>query len=68
MKPNKREKLFRLLKKYEPLFYGTLGTWENFKYDIVLKADTKPFHRQTYCIPKAYKNQVMYKVSNLEEI
>eukprot|EP00957_Ditylum_brightwellii_P043220 3275575-Ditylum_brightwellii.AAC.1 len=39
-----KEKLFHVLKKYEELFDGTLGTWKNFQYDIELQEGVKPHH------------------------
>ena len=35
--PQERNELYRLLKKYESLFDGNLGTWHGKPYDIKLK-------------------------------
>ena len=53
----KREQknLLKLLKKYEDLFDGTLGTGKMPKHHISLKEDAKPYHGRAYTVPKAYK-------------
>ena len=39
-----RNELYTLLKKYECLFGGNLGTWHSEPYDIKLKPDAEPYH------------------------
>lgn len=45
---NKRDKLEILLKKYESLIDGTLGTWKGKTYDIQLKECVKSYHGRPY--------------------
>jgi len=47
--------LFRLLKKYEYLFDGTLGKWKGRPVDIELKEGAKPYHAKPYPIPHSLK-------------
>ena len=40
--PQERNELYTLLKNYECLFDGNLGTWHGKPYDIKLKPDSEP--------------------------
>ena len=42
-----------LLKKYEHLFDGTLGVWNDEPYNIELKEGAKPYHSRPFPVPKA---------------
>ena len=42
--PQERNEQYPLLKKYECLFDGNLGTWHGKPYDIKLKSDAEPYH------------------------
>ena len=42
--PQERNELYTLLKKYESLFDGNLGTYHGKPYDIKLKPDAEPYH------------------------
>ena len=42
--PQEINELYTLLKKYESLFDGNLGTWHGKPYDIKLKPDAEPYH------------------------
>ena len=53
--PEEREALLALLRRYEPLFDGTLGKWTGDPYGIELKPDAKPYHARPYPIPKIHK-------------
>lgn len=48
-----KQQLYRLLKKFETLFDGTLGKLKNFQYEIELKDGAKPYHAKPYNIPQA---------------
>ena len=50
-----KEKLLCLLRDYESLFDGTLGTWKGTAYDIELRPDAKPYHARAYNLPKSVK-------------
>ena len=49
---DEKSQLHGLLHKYEHLFDGTLGTWNNKPYNIKLKEGTKPYHSRTFPVPK----------------
>ena len=68
LQPERRNKLIQLLRKYESLFDGTLGTWKGVKYDIGLKPEPKQYHGHLYTMTHAYKKQVQLKVKQLEQI
>jgi len=47
---------YSLLKMYEDIFDGTLGSWPGEPYNIQLKANAKPYHAKPYPIPKIHEN------------
>ncbi len=48
LQPSHREKLLSLLLKYEMLFDGTLGDWNQPPVSIELKEGAKPYHGRPY--------------------
>ena len=53
---DQREDLLFLLKKYESLFDGTLGTWKGEDYDhIELRSDAIPYHARAFPIPHIHE-------------
>ena len=44
LSPLEKEQSLQLLKKYEPLFDGTLGKWKSKPYDIELREGITPYH------------------------
>ena len=46
-------KLYKLLKSYEPLFDGTLGTWNCRPVSLELKANAVPEHSRPYPVPRS---------------
>ena len=53
--PKDRNELYTLLKKYEILFSGNLGTCHVKPYDIKMKLDEEPYHGKRFLI-HAYIN------------
>jgi hypothetical protein len=47
--------LLSLLHKYQHLFNGSLGTWNDKPYDIELKPDAKPYHSRPFLVPKIHE-------------
>ena len=47
--------LYTLLKKYEILFDGNLGTWHGKPYDIKLKPDAGPYHEKPFPVPRIHE-------------
>jgi hypothetical protein len=56
--------LSTLLQKYQPLFDGTLATFEE-KYNIELKEGATPYHATSFPIPKVYGNTLKLEVDRL---
>jgi hypothetical protein len=54
-----------LLKKYEQLFDGTLGTWIGDTYDIELKSDATPYHARAFPIPRIHEQTLRHEVERL---
>ena len=50
-----RNELYTLLKKYECLLDGNLGTWHGKPYDIKLKPDAEPYHRKPFPVPRIHE-------------
>ena len=53
--PRERSELYTLLKKYESLFDGNLGTWHGKPYDIKLKPDKEPYHGKPFPVPRIHE-------------
>jgi hypothetical protein len=47
--------LLSLLHKYQHLFNGSLGTWNDKPFDIELKAYAKPYHSRPFPVPKIHE-------------
>ncbi|MGH7974016.1 MAG: hypothetical protein ACREBR_00720 [bacterium] len=56
-----KQKLQRLLTKFEHLFDGTLGDWKTKPVSIELKEGVKPFQRKPYQVAKI--NETAFKMS-----
>ena len=65
---SQRTDLLNVLKRYETLFDGTLGTWRGASYGTTLKEGATPYHGRPYTIPRAYEEQVRLEVKRLEKI
>jgi hypothetical protein len=61
---DEKTQLLSLLHKYQHLFNGSLGTWNDKPYDIELKPDAKPYHSTPFPVPKIHEATL---VSVLEE-
>jgi hypothetical protein len=65
---NEQQQLLALLHKYEHLFDGTLGTWNNEPYDIELKDGAKPYHSWPFLIPKVHEHTLKIELDQLVKI
>ena len=63
-----QEDLNFLLKKYESLFDGSLGTWKGEDYDIELRSDAKPYHARAFPIPRIHEQTLRHEVESLCQI
>ena len=50
-----RNELYKLLKKYESLFDGNIGTWHGKPYDIKLKPDAEPYNGKPFPFPRIHE-------------
>ena len=66
--PQERNKLYTLLKKYECLFDGNLGTWHGKTYDIKLKPDAEPYHGTTFPVPCIHYLTFKQELDQLEAL
>ncbi len=62
---NQQKKLLQLLKKYEPLFEGTLGDWKTKPVSFQLKEGVSPYHGQAFPVHKIHKDTIMKEVERL---
>ena len=53
--PQERNELYTLLKKYESLFDGNLGTWHGKPYDIKLKPDGGQYNGKPFPVPRIHE-------------
>ena len=62
---DKKHQLHALLSKYEHLFDGTLGTWNNKPYNIKLKEGAKPYHSRPFPVPKIHERTLKVELDRL---
>ena len=60
-----QDKLFKLLKKYESVFDGTLGKWIGRPYNVDLRKDAVPYHAKPYSISKSYEMTLKLEIERL---
>jgi len=61
-----QQKLLALLKKFEVLFDGTVGTWKTDPVDIVLKdPGCTPYHAKSYPVPHSQEQKLREEVDRL---
>ena len=66
--PQERNELYTLLKKYECLFGGNLGTWYGKPYDIILKPDAEPYHGKPFPVPRIHELTFKQELDRLEAL
>ena len=61
-----KDKLKKLLTKFESLFDGTLGTWKTEPIELELKdPDAKPYHARPYPVPQSQEAKLRAEVERL---
>jgi hypothetical protein len=65
---SEQQKLLALLKKYEDLFDGTLGTFTGAPYDIKLKDNVEPHHGRPFPVPKIHELTLKSELDRLCEL
>ena len=63
-----KEKSYRLLREYEDLFDGSLGTWQTAPVDVELKEDPEPHSQRHYLVPHLYKQTFKKELDQLEKV
>ena len=66
--PQERNDLYTLLKKYEWLFDGNLGTWHGKPYDIKLKPDEEPYRGKPFPVPRIHELAFKQELDWLEAL
>ena len=66
--PQERNELYTLLKKYECLFDGNLGTWHGKPYDIKLKPDSDPYHGKPFPVPRIHEITFKQELNQIEAL
>ena len=62
---NQKEKLYKLLRKYEYLFDGTLGDWRAKPVDFQLKEGATPYHAKAFPVPKSLEEATKKEIERL---
>ena len=57
--------LDNLLRKYEPLFDGSLGHWKAKAVHLELKEGAQPYHARPYPIPKSLEIKIKLEIERL---
>ena len=57
--------LEQLLRKYEPLFDGSLGHWKAKSVHLELKEGAQPYHARPYPIPKSLEIKIKLEIERL---
>ena len=65
---SEQESLLKLLKKYEDLFDGTLGTFTGTPYYIKLKDNVEPHHARPFPVPKIHELTLKSELDRLCEL
>ena len=63
-----KSQVHALLWKYEHLFDGTLGTWNNKPYNIELKEGAKPYHSRPFPVPKIHERTLKVELDRLVKL
>ena len=66
--PIEREKLYKLLIKYQDIFDGSLGAWKTDDVDFKMKEGAKPFSQRYYPVPHLYKETFKKELDRLEKL
>ena len=62
-----RNELYTILKKYECLFDGNLGTCHGKPYDIKLKPDAEPYHGKPFPVPRIHELTFKQELDRLKD-
>jgi len=68
LEKEQQQKLLSLLKKYEVLFDGKLGTWKGEQVELELQPDATPYHAKPFPIPRIHEDTIRNEVNRLVEL
>ena len=60
--------LLSLLRRYEPMFDGTLGQWRGLDFKIELKEGVKAYYSSSYSVPKIHEETMKKECTRMEKI
>ncbi len=60
-----QKKLMKLLRKYEPLFDGTLADWRTKPVSFQLREGVSPYHGQAFPVPQIHKDTIIKELERL---
>ena len=66
--PQERNELYTLLKKYECLFDGKVGTWNGKPYDIKIKPYAEPYHGKLFPVPLIHETTFKKELNQLKSL
>ena len=61
-------RVYTLLKKYESLFDGNIGTWYVKPYAIKLKPGAEPYHGKLFPVPRIHELTFKQELNRLEAL
>ena len=62
-----KSQLLNLLRKYNSLFDGSLGTWKTTPVELELQEGAKPYHGRPYPVPKSQEKKLKDEIKRLEK-
>ena len=66
---SQQDKLLTMLKKFEPLFDGTLGSWKTSPVELELKdPNCKPHHAKPHPVPQSQERKLKEETERLSEL
>ena len=65
---SQQQSLLTLLRKYEFLFDGTLGTWNTKPVDLKIQKDAKPVYSKPFPIPRSQEETLKREVKRLVKL
>ena len=68
MNSDEQLSIYRLLKKHENMFNGTLRNYTNTEYRIDLLEGAQPYHTKPFPIPKVHEETLRTEINRLVNI
>jgi hypothetical protein len=68
LKQSEQDALLKLLRNYEYLFDGTLGTWKTEPVDLKIKKDSTPAYSRPFPVPRSQEETLQKEVKRLVKL